>query len=161
MVRHDRTLRCFDTDGNTVFNQNLVGWSVRKGLKLAACDSLIDEITCYFLRSWCYETCLWIPHSALDLIFLKKRKLLFRFSGRNHISLGSKGFSRTHLTNELQHAVVVILASDFHATDFDVVPALFVEFPTVVTRPDSKLVVRRHVAEIRCVRCRANVGWNR
>jgi len=160
VVCHDRALRCFDTHGDTVFNQNFGGWGVGECRELATCDGFVNEIAGYFLRSRCDKARLWVPHSSLDLIFLKKREFFFRFSRGDHVSLGAKCLTRAHLTNELEHAVVVVFPSDFQAANFNVVPTFFVELTAVLTRPNSKLIVRGHVAEIRGMRRRSDVRWN-
>ena len=161
VVRCDGAFAGFHPDNRVILHQQPCCRRIGKGLQLAARDRLINQIPSNFLGSWRDQTRIRIPHGALNLIHLKKRKFLFRFFRCDHLRPGAKGLARPHFAQQFLHTLVVVFAGHFDAADTDVVAAGLKKFSAVVTGITGKPVVSRHVTEVRCMRGRTDIGWNR
>ena len=129
-------------------------------MQLARRHGLVDQVAGHFLRTRRHQTRIRVPHRALNGVFFEEREALFGLSSRDHVRVGAKGFTRAHFAQQLLHLSVVALARDFHAANFNEVTAGFVELAAVGTGEHVQLVVAGHVAEVRGVRGRADVGGN-
>ena len=78
----------------------------------------------------------------------------------DHAGPGAEGLARGDLALEFVHAFVVADARDLEPADARVVAHLLEEIHRVEGGPAGQEVVRRGVAEIRCVGGRADIGRN-
>ena len=158
MVGHDGALGSLHADGTAIFNDDFFSGGVGESLQLARRHRLINEVAGDFLRARRDQTRIRVPHGALNGVFFEKREALFGFGCGDHARVGTKSFARCDLAQQFLHLGVVALACHFHTANFNEVTAGLIKLAAVGTGEHVQLVVAGHVAEVRGVRGRADVG---
>src|SRR5690606_570113 len=131
-----------------------------KGLQLAGFLSLLDKLASNRLRARDDKARIGVPQAALNGRFLDEGELLLYYFRPDQPRPRSERPARGDLSPDFIHTGIVADPRHFQPSDALVVAELFVEFERVQRSPARQEVMAGHVAEVRGVSRRADIGRN-